>query len=66
MGKNDRQMNEIFVPKGETIVIGIRAANHYKAIWGEDAAMWKPERWLGDGVPRAVVDAKVPGVYSNL
>ena len=41
------------------------ASNNDKAIWGEDADQWRPERWL-DGLPESVVEAKIPGVYSNL
>ncbi|PSR73475.1 hypothetical protein PHLCEN_2v10767 [Hermanssonia centrifuga] len=58
-------MNEIPVPKDTTVIIGIRGCNRNKAIWGEDALEWKPERWLSP-LPKSVPDARVPGVYSNL
>ena len=41
------------------------ASNNDKAIWGEDAREWKPERWLTP-LPAAVEDARIPGVYGNL
>lgn len=37
------------VPKGTEIVIIMRAINHSKDLWGEDATEFKPERWLGPG-----------------
>lgn len=58
-------IHEVIVPKNTMVVVGIRSCNRNKAIWGEDAAEWKPERWL-ESVPNAVKEAKVPGVYSNL
>lgn len=59
-------MSSIPVPKGTPILISIHSCNRNKAIWGEDATEWKPERWLGDGVPEKVTEARIPGVYSNL
>ena len=41
------------------------ALNRSKAIWGEDAEEWKPERWLSP-LPESVAEAKVPRIYSNL
>ncbi|EMD37583.1 hypothetical protein CERSUDRAFT_154296, partial [Gelatoporia subvermispora B] len=57
-------MSEVFVPKGTYIQIGIQGSNWNKAVWGEDALEWKPERWLSP-LPPAVEQAKIPGVYSN-
>lgn len=58
-------MHEIVVPAGTGIVVGVLAANRNKAIWGDDALEWKPERWLSP-LPASVLDAKIPGVYANL
>ncbi|KAF9255716.1 cytochrome P450 [Marasmius fiardii PR-910] len=58
-------VNEIFMPKNTDIVISIVNSNRNKAIWGEDADEWKPERWLSP-LPDKLVDAKIPGVYSHL
>ncbi|KIP07530.1 hypothetical protein PHLGIDRAFT_414123 [Phlebiopsis gigantea 11061_1 CR5-6] len=59
-------ITSVLVPKGTTVFVAIYSCNRNKAIWGDDATEWKPERWLGDGVPKSVTDAKIPGVYSNL
>lgn len=63
---NGTTISSMPVPKGTTIIIAIYSANRNKAIWGEDADEWKPERWLDGKMPQAVTDAKVPGVYPNL
>ncbi len=46
-------------------MLNLWACNTNKALWGEDAYEWKPERWLGP-LPRALDEARIPGVYSNL
>ena len=58
-------MHEIFVPKDTHVFVSINSSNKNPAIWGPDAAEWKPERWLAP-LPETVLDAKMPGVYSNL
>ncbi|KAH9941860.1 cytochrome P450 [Epithele typhae] len=63
--RDGTEAREIAVPKDTSVCIAIRSANRNKAIWGEDALEWKPERWLAP-LPETVQDARVPGVYSNL
>jgi cytochrome P450 len=58
-------MHEIFVPKNTNVMAGLVAANRNAALWGEDAREWKPERWLSK-LPQPLLDARIPGVYSNL
>ena len=65
LGRNGKLLNEIALPKGTPILIQIRAINRSKALWGEDALEWKPERWLST-LPKTVTEARIPGVYSNL
>ena len=64
-GVDDSEISDVFVPKNTEIVVGIKACNTDKDIWGDDAYEWKPERWLS-GLPASVSDARVPGVYANL
>ena len=64
-GKDGKMMDSICVPKGTSVGVGIFSSNRSKAIWGEDAYEWKPERWLSP-LPKEVVDAHIPGVYSHL
>ena len=64
-GVDGRLIKEIPVPKGSVVVLNLRACNTYKALWGEDTHEWKPERWLRP-LPRAVEEARIPGIYANL
>lgn len=57
-------MHDIFVPKGTVVMFGIISCNTSSSLWGSDALEWKPERWLVP-LPKAVVDARLPGVYPN-
>ena len=47
------------IPKGTTIFISPWATNASKDFWGEDAANFNPDRWLGDG------KANTGGIESN-
>ena len=64
-GKDGTLITEVTVPQGTVAILNLWACNTNKAIWGEDALEWKPERWLSP-LPQAVSDAHIPGVYSNL
>lgn len=64
MGTDGSTLREILVPRGTSIMVGIMNCNRSKAIWGEDAEEWKPERWLNP-MP-GVEKATIPGVYSHL
>lgn len=64
-GKDGKLMHEIHVPKGTLIQVANWTSNINKAIWGDDAEEWKPERWLSP-LPDRVKDARIPGVYANL
>ncbi|KAM5531287.1 hypothetical protein V8D89_015042 [Ganoderma adspersum] len=64
-GLDGTMMSEIPIAKGTTILANIPACNTNKAVWGEDALEWKPERWL-EPLPRSVEEAHVPGIYANL
>ncbi|OSX63042.1 hypothetical protein POSPLADRAFT_1046379 [Postia placenta MAD-698-R-SB12] len=64
-GTDGTYMSEIPVPKGTEVVVGILASNRNPALWGPDAGVWKPERWLAP-LPETVNAARVPGVYSHL
>jgi hypothetical protein len=57
-------IKELFVPRNTSIFINAVGVNRDTQIWGQDALEWKPERWLG-AIPDSVVDAHIPGVYSN-
>ncbi|KAI0933177.1 hypothetical protein AcV7_004723 [Taiwanofungus camphoratus] len=54
--------DNIRISKGDSVMIPIADINRSKALWGEDASEFKPERW--DAVPEAV--QSIPGVWGNL
>ncbi|RPD74082.1 cytochrome P450 [Lentinus tigrinus ALCF2SS1-7] len=64
-GRDGKMITEIPLPKDTTILVGVMSSNTSKALWGDDAYEWKPERWLSP-LPEAVTEAKIPGVYSHL
>ena len=57
-------ISQLAVPKGSLVLVDVAACNTLKSLWGDDAREWKPERWLAP-LPQTVLDARVPGVYSN-
>ncbi|MCJ1471965.1 hypothetical protein MMC13_000608 [Lambiella insularis] len=40
-------MSKIYVRKGEQVDYSVHVMHHRKALWGEDAEEFKPERWVG-------------------
>ena len=58
-------LSEVLVPKGTQIYLGFQACNTNKALWGEDALEWKPERWLSS-LPESVKSSRTPGPYSHM
>ncbi|KAJ3805519.1 cytochrome P450 [Lentinula aff. lateritia] len=63
--KNGEVHSDIRVRKGDSFTIPVLAVNRSKALWGEDARDFKPERWLTPGgVPSTV--SSIPGVWGNM
>ena len=65
VGTDGSRINSLHVPAGTHILINIRGANCDTSVWGPDAHLWKPSRWLS-GLPTTVADAHGPGVYAHL
>jgi len=59
--KYGRTQHSIRVTKGDAIFIPVLAINRAKDIWGEDAAVWRPERW--ESVPEGA--NSIPGIWGN-
>ncbi|TFK27112.1 cytochrome P450 [Coprinopsis marcescibilis] len=60
-----KEITEAVIPAGTKVLVGLSACNKDPLIWGPDSLEWKPERWLSP-LPDSVVNARIPGVYSNL
>ena len=58
-------MDQVVIPQGTMVIVGIRGSNVNKSVWGEDAEDWNPDRWLSS-MPQTIKDARIPGVYSNM
>lgn len=54
----------IRIPKGHTVMIPFSALHRSPTIWGPDALVFRPDRWLGSGP--GPLAAAIPGVFSNL
>ena len=64
-GRDGAMMNELVVPEGTVMLTNYQGSNSAAELWGDDVNEWKPERWLSP-LPKALEDARIPGVYSNL
>ncbi|KAK1235085.1 hypothetical protein PQX77_001699 [Marasmius sp. AFHP31] len=53
-------LREIPVTKGQRVVLNIFKYNRLKTVWGEDAEVWNPERFLGSNLSTTL------GVFANL
>ncbi|KAK0215088.1 cytochrome P450 [Armillaria fumosa] len=56
-------LHELPIPKGLQIFSSVAAYNRNKDIFGEDADVFNPERWLRESVPSTTVSL---GVYGSL
>ncbi|KAF7356081.1 hypothetical protein MVEN_00938000 [Mycena venus] len=56
------EVKELLIEQGTAVYLGLSAANRSTAIWGPDAAEFKPERWL----KRTQTESKLPGTYSGM
>ena len=52
-----------YIPKGTDVVLVPYAINFSKALWGEDADQFNPERWMGE---KTANNGGAESAYSNL
>ncbi|VDB91561.1 unnamed protein product [Peniophora sp. CBMAI 1063] len=55
--------SSLHIPAGTEILVNVHAMNIDAGIWGPDASVWRPERWLEQ---HACSDVNTPGVYANM
>ncbi|KZT70528.1 cytochrome P450 [Daedalea quercina L-15889] len=60
--RHGRKHDHVKIDKGADVKIPIQAINSSKALWGDDAALFKPERWVQ---PPEAIQA-IPGVWGNM
>ena len=54
-------MTELAIPAGTEVSLGMEGCNMSQEFWGEDALVWRPERWL-EPLPETISEAGMPGV----
>ncbi|KDR84663.1 hypothetical protein GALMADRAFT_55583 [Galerina marginata CBS 339.88] len=65
--KSGTDIREIVVRKGTPVYVGLASTNRSTALWGPDAAEFKPERWIGRQAHESTVqEVKTPGIFSNM
>ncbi|KAI4865035.1 cytochrome P450 [Hypoxylon rubiginosum] len=57
--QRNTMLNGARVPKGTVVIYSAETTNHDKNLWGPDAHVFNPNRWLGPGM------AKTGGATSN-
>jgi len=62
VGRDGVERKGIKVKKGDIITVPIQAVNRSRRIWGEDAGVFRPERW--EHPPQESFG--IPGLYSNI
>lgn len=61
--KSGNVINELHIPKGTHVIVSDIAYHRNKDIWGDDADVWRPSRWL-DGTIKTT--GGNVGVWGNL
>lgn len=51
--------DHLVLPKGHELFIPLAAIQQSPEVWGDDASVFRPERWLE--LPSSVLEAKLPG-----
>ncbi|PPQ76505.1 hypothetical protein CVT24_010878 [Panaeolus cyanescens] len=65
--KTGKEIQEILIHEGTTVYVGMGALNRSKALWGPDAAEFKPQRWIGHHAHESTIqNIKTPGIFSNI
>ncbi|CDO76737.1 hypothetical protein BN946_scf184813.g7 [Trametes cinnabarina] len=61
--RSGKVIHEVPIRAGLRLILSVCAYNREKEIWGEDAHVFNPERWLASGNAKRATSV---GVYSNL
>ena len=65
--RTQNDIHEIIVRKGTPVYVGLASTNRSTALWGPDAAEFRPERWIGRQAHESTMyQVKTPGIFSNM
>ncbi|VDB89999.1 unnamed protein product [Peniophora sp. CBMAI 1063] len=64
IGVDGNLIESLFLPKGLDFFVHVAGSNTNPEIWGPDAQVWRPERWL-EPTPDSVTDAHLPAVFGK-
>ncbi|KAI0922504.1 hypothetical protein AcW1_002875 [Taiwanofungus camphoratus] len=59
------EITAIPLRENTTVIMSLLGANHNKEIWGEDASIWRPERWLTPWGERIGIGKDVDGTLGD-
>ncbi|KAJ3520273.1 hypothetical protein NMY22_g12828 [Coprinellus aureogranulatus] len=62
--KSGKTVNELPIPKGTKLYISVAGYNMLPSVWGPDAHIFNPQRWLNDSL--AGEGSNTLGMYANL
>ncbi|KAI0336177.1 cytochrome P450 [Cubamyces sp. BRFM 1775] len=60
--RHGKTQREIRIAAGNRVIISILEPHHSKAIWGDDALEFRPERW--DNLPEEA--SRIPSIWGNV
>ncbi|KAJ9104770.1 hypothetical protein QFC19_003911 [Naganishia cerealis] len=63
-GRDGKMIHEITIPKNTAILISILNLNTTEDLWGADAGVFRPERWLSK--EKIAGASGIPGVWGNM
>ena len=62
--RNGKSTDHVLLRAGQSVVLGFSAYNRIKELWGEDAEIWNPDRFLSERAKDLPKHSF--GLYANL
>lgn len=62
--RNGQLTDHVFLKAGQSVILGLSAYNRSKELWGADAEIWNPHRFLDERAKELPKHSF--GLYANL